>query len=185
VFEPLLANQLLERVREDIVRSTNATAGEEPLLRSAFMLAVLNSYLSIADARHAVAAARLAKQEAPWGRADQAAACLSLIGLLVPPVGLLGVALGAYSMYGHLTNQFESLAQSRKAMHDTAVAAAMADDSVELAQVLADFPRMETVVAELVLSFGGMHLASKIPVVGLAMQVVGDAETLLGKAGAQ
>jgi hypothetical protein len=30
-----------------------------------------------------------------------------------------------------------------------------------------------------------MHLASKIPVVGLAMQVVGDAETLLGKVGAQ
>jgi len=185
VFEPLLANQLLERVRQDILRSTNATAGEEPLLRSAFMLAVLNSYLATADARHAVAAARLAKQEAPWARADQAAACLSLLGLLVPPVGLVGVALGGYSMYGHLTNQFESLAQSRQATQNAAIDAVMADDSVELAQLLADFPRMETVVAELVLSFGGMHLASKIPVVGLAMQVVGDAETLLGKVGAQ
>ncbi|HMB56613.1 MAG TPA: hypothetical protein VKM35_05325, partial [Arenimonas sp.] len=184
-LEPLLADQLLERVRADIVSTAHESGDEAEVMRAAFAVAVLNGFLRSADARDLVRAARLAKAERAMADTDKGVATLSLIGLLVPPIGRVTQLIALYSLYGHAMNQLVAIASINAVMDVAALDALLADDAASFGTTLASKPRADDILGQ-ILAETGLSLVQAhaintfLPSLGLAMQVVTDVDTLTG-----
>ncbi len=178
ILEPLLADQLLGAVRADLVAASTA-ADEETLLRTAFALSVLNSYLAAGDARDLVRYAALDKAEAPLRRYDKTVAFLSIVGYFVKPVAAVSAVLGVMTVYGHMFNQFAVLAAENAELDNVALEALLLDDTGRYVTTLANKPRAGKIVEEILLSTGkSMALSTCVPALGLFFQVVSDVQTL-------
>lgn len=179
-LEPLLADQLLERVRADIVGGAKESGTDEDGVRALFALSVLNSYLAVSDARDALPKARAARDQEPFEKLGKTSAALSLVGLFAPPLQAAAAVTGLYAMYGSAVNQFAQIARESAAIDTKALDALLAEDHTMVAQTLASKPRglalmsstLETLVRD------GL-LAKLIPPVSLAYPAVEDALTLL------
>ena len=177
-LEPLLAEQLLAAVRTDLVTASKAT-DEETLLRTAFALSVLNSYLAAGDARDQVRYAALEKAEEPLRRYDKSVAFLSMIGYFVKPVAIAATVFGVMTAYGHMVNQFAVLAAENADLDHAALEALLLDDTGRYVTTLANKPRAGKIVEEILLSTGKtMALNTCVPALGLFASVVSDVQTL-------
>lgn len=179
-WEPLLAEQLLDRVRVDIVEGAAESGDEADAMRAAFAVAVLTSYLRSADASVAVRTATLAKAESSMLGQDKSVAALSLMSLLVPPIRTVTLAIGLMTMAGHAMNQFTALASSNRAADAAALDALLADDSVVFVTILSNKPRFEELIGEIAKTMTmQMVFDTVFPVAGLVVQVASDVATLL------
>lgn len=179
-FEPLLADQVLERVRADMIAAAKSSANDDAKVRAGFSLAVLNSYLSVSDAREAIPRARASKDALPFIGVAKASSALSLVGLLIPPLGIAGAVVGGIALVGDALNQFNEVARTNAELDFRALDALLTDDQAAFARSLAAKPRGMAVIGGIVTSLAGFALVGRyLPRVGLAVQVVSDAHTLL------
>jgi hypothetical protein len=179
-FEPLMADQLLERVRRDIVNEAKTARNDDEAVRALFALAVINSYLAASDARDVVPRAQAARAREPLQALAKISAALSLVGLLVPPLGVVGTIIGLYTVYGDALSQLDEVVRLNTRLDTRALETLLSENQAAFAQTLAAKPRPSDVYVELATSFIGFALAGRLlPRLALGVSVVSDAKTLL------
>lgn len=178
LFEPLLATQMIDAIRSELVRSQ--PPDDEELVRTAFMLAVIHGLgLSKRDVG-VLRLAQLDNAERPFKRFDKTAALLSLVGLVLPPVDAAAAAVGVYSLYGHCVNQFAALSALESDAETRAVDALLSDDAAGFALALGERPDVAEVLGEAAASMArDLVLAKVAPAVAIAMQIWEDGKTLV------
>lgn len=178
VFEPLLATRMIDAIRTELVQAD--ALDDEELVRTTFMLAVIQSLGLSKRAADALRLAQVEKAERPYQRYDKTSALLSLISLVVPPLGAAAAAIAAFSLYGHCVNQFAALSALTSDAETRAVDALLSDDGVGFALAVGDRPGVADVLLDAAAPLAkDLALAWVLPLVAVALQARDDAKVLL------
>jgi hypothetical protein len=182
MFEPLVADQILDRVRHDIVAEARTSPTDDRDVWTIFMLTVLNSYIAVADARDVIPEALAAIEEKPMQVFNKVLAALSLVGLLVPPVfaAVQASRLAEFALFGNALIQLDQVARLNSKLNRVALDALLVGDAEKFALTIASKPRATDVMADIMISFIGYQALGKmLPPIALAVQAFNDGETLL------
>lgn len=182
LFEPLLADQVLEHVRLSIVDSVKGVDGDDDRVRAGFALAVLNSYLGASDARYAIPRAQEKKDQGPLQSLGKVSAALSLVGLFFPPFLAIGGAIGLVTMFGSALTQLDAVASANQTLDRQALDALLTENDAAFAQILAAKPRGIDVITSIGVSVAEITVLNRVfPLVGLGVGAWSDYQTLAGE----